>query len=381
MSMNLRTSVKHRRGSPAGSQATPANPSNPEAPPALPALREHIADLRVRAEAAHRQTEIGLPLPATDDPMVPVFQTPVPAGDILTSDRDVQKREEKIRSVLCERGPRRLLGAVAGPELAEALNDLYRTHPNFVEAIDLVVGEERLARQRGTALCGLRILLTGAPGIGKTEFSQALAAKLGVPMIVISMSAAQSSSSLAGSEVFWGNSRPGQVWESLIQGTHANPLIVLDELEKAPSNWGDPAAALYQLLEPRTSVQFTDKSVPWLAVDASRINWVATSNEITSLHEAIVSRFVVINAGAPPEEQLRGLIQSLYGMLLAEYGLIEQFPTHLDRQSENALLGGSIRDAKRLLRSALGLALRTGARELVIASLNPPATQRRIGFV
>lgn len=381
MSMNLRTSVKHRRGSPAGSRATSSTPSNPDAPPALPTLREHIADLRVRADAARRQAKTGIPAPAGNDLMVPVFQTPVPAGDILTSDRDVQKREEKIRSVLSERGPRRLLGAMAGPALADSLSDLYRTHPNFSEAIDLVVGEERLARQRGSAMCGLRILLTGAPGIGKTEFSQALSSKLGVPMIVISMSSAQSSSALAGSETHWGNSRPGLIWEALIQGTHANPLIVLDEIEKASSNWGDPSAALYQLLEPRTASQFTDKSVPWLAVDASRVNWIATANNITPLHEAIISRFVVINAGAPPEEQLRGLIQSLYGVLLAEYGLIGQFPAHLDRQSENALLSGSIRDVKRLLRSALGLALRTGARELVIASLHPPATQRRIGFV
>lgn len=381
MSTTLRTAVKRRLDTPGKPRSKPSITAYPDAPPHLPALREHIADLRVRSDAARRQVETGHPLPAATDPMVPVFQTPVPTGEILTSDRDVQKREEKIRNVLSERGPRRLLGAMAGPALAEALTDLYRTHPNFGEAIDLVVGEERLARQRGTALCGLRFLITGAPGIGKTEFAQALAAKLGVPLIVISMSSAQSSSALAGSETHWSNSRPGQVWEALIQGQYANPIIVLDEIEKAPNNWGDPAAALYQLLEPRTAAQFNDKSVPWLSVDASRINWVATANDITPLHEAIVSRFVLINAVAPPEEQLRTLIQSLYSALLVEFNLVGHFPLYLDRQSENNLLGGSIRDVKRRLRSALGLALRTGARELVMTSQNTPATQRRIGFI
>jgi len=282
MTKNIRTKIQSLgRASPA--EAMPAQ----DATPALPVLREHIADLRVRADAARQLNASGLSFPEANVPMVPVFATPIPTAEILTCDRDVEKREEKIRKVLRERGPRRLLGAIAGPALAESLNDMHRTHPNFAEAIDLVVGEERLARQRGSALCGLRFILTGAPGVGKTEFAQTLATKLGVPLIVISMSAAQSSASLAGSESFWSNSRPGVVWDALVQGTHANPIIVLDEIEKPPSNWGDPSAALYQLLEPRTASQFIDKSVPWLPVDASRINWVATANDITPLHAAV----------------------------------------------------------------------------------------------
>lgn len=376
MTTNIRTKIqKLGRASPAKA------PPTPDAPMALPALRTHIADLRVRSDAARQQNEAGISSSAANAPMVAIFQTPLPTTEILTGDRDVQKREEKIRKVLNERGPRRLLGAVAGPELAESLADLHRTHPNFSEAIDLIVGEERLARQRGTALCGQRILLTGSPGIGKTDFAQALASKLGVPMIVISMSAAQASAALGGSENYWSNTQPGQVWSALVQGTHSNPLIILDELEKAPKNWGDPAAALYQLLEPKTASQFIDKSVPWLPIDASRVNWIATVNDLAPLHAAIVSRFVVVSAGAPPETQLRDLIQSLYSALLAEHDLTGQFPARLGRDSENTLLAGSIRDAKRRLRAALGEALRTGAHELVIAAAHTPTTQRRIGFV
>lgn len=376
MTKNVRTKIQSL-----GRTGPAEVPPTPNAPPALRALREHIADLRVRADAARQQDAEGISSSSANAPMVAVFNTPLPTTAILTCDRDVEKREEKIRKILSERGPRRLLGAVAGPELAEALADLYKTHPNFGEAIDLVVGEERLARQRGTALCGQRILLTGPPGIGKTDFSQALASKLGIPMIVISMSAAQASAALGGSETYWGNTRPGQVWEALIQGTHANPIIVLDELEKAPKNWGDPAAALFQLLEPKTAAQFSDKSVPWLPVDASRVNWVATVNDLAPLHEAIVSRFMVVNAGAPPEAQLRGLIQSLYSELLAEHGLSEQFTARLDRKSESALLGGSIRDVKRRLRAGLGVALRIGSTELMIPPEHALTEQRRIGFV
>lgn len=356
-------------------------PANPDALPRLPALREFISDLRVRSDAVRQQAITGMAPLGADAPMVPVFQVPLPETEVLTSDRDVVKREERIRKLLNERGPRRLLGAVAGPALAEALSDLYRSHPNFSSAIDLLLGEEQLARQRGAALCGLRILLTGKPGIGKTDLCQTLADKLGVPMTLIAMGAAQSSSALAGSEVHWGNTRPGQVFEALIQGSHANPLIVLDELEKATSHWGDPAAALFQLLESKTATRFRDQSVPWLQVDASMINWVATVNDVSQLHEAIVSRFHVIDAEAPPEEQLRGLIRSIYTTLLDEHGLAGRYPPQLDRESENALLGGSIRDVKLRLRVALGVALRTDTEALVIEPTRTPTSPRRIGFV
>lgn len=378
MTMNVRTKIQKL-----GRATLAEAPPIPDAPPALPALRERIAELRVRSDAARQQVAAGIDLFAANAPMVDVFQTPVPETAVLTTDRDVLKREEQIRKLLRERGPRRLLGAVADPALAERLTDLYRTHPNFSSAIDVVVGEEQLARQRGTAITGLRLLLTGKPGIGKTDFSQTLSDKMGVPMVMIAMGTAQSTSALGGSDVHWGNTRPGRVFEALIQDAHgiANPVVVLDELEKCNSHWGDPAAALYQLLEQRTAARFTDKSVPWLEVDASMINWVATVNDVSQLHEAIVSRFIVIEAGAPPEAQLRGLVQSLYSALLAEFALTETFPLHLERQSEDALIGGSIRDAKRRLRTALGEALRIGAQELVITPIGTPAVQRRIGFV
>jgi len=355
--------------------------ANPDTPPALPGLREYIAELRVRSDATRQQANSGMAPLGADAPMVPVFRVPLPEAEVLTTDRDVVKREERIRKLLNERGPRRLLGAVAGPALAEALSDLYRSHPNFSSAIDLLLGEEQLARQRGAALCGLRILLTGKPGVGKTDFSQVLANKMGVPMTLIAMGAAQSSSALAGSEVHWGNTRPGQVFEALIQGGHANPLIVLDELEKATSHWGDPAAALFQLLESKTAAKFRDQSVPWLTINASMINWVATVNDVSQLHEAIVSRFHVIDAEAPPEDQLRGLIRSIYTALLDEHGLAGRYPAQLDRESENELLGGSLRDVKRRLRAALGVALRTGTEALVIEPSRTTTSQRRIGFV
>lgn len=353
----------------------------PSPSPALGGLRARIAAARVRAEAIRRMP-MALDCPSLPEmPMVPIFQMPLPEAEALTTDRDVTKREEHIRNLLAERGALRLVGALANQELTDSLASLYQTHPNFSAATDYVVGEAVLARQKGDALCGLRILLTGPAGVGKTDYALRLSRLLGLPSQVVAMSNAQSSAAIGGSETYWGNSQPGLVWKNLVQGDFANPLFVLDELEKAATAWGDPAGALYQLLENQTASVFRDKSVPWLEVDCCRVNWIATVNHAELLHEAIRSRFTEIAVTAPPEGQQRLLVQRLYSALLAEFALADRFPAHLSQSSEDVLVATSVREAKRMLRAALALALRNNAAEIVVPAETTVTTNQRIGFV
>lgn len=359
----------------------PSTDAAPQTFDVLNNVRTKISTCRVRSGAARRM-RTGENLPSLSDArMVPVFKTPIPQMETLSADKDVVKREEQIRSVLLQRGPLRVLGATACPELAESLETLYRSHPNCSTATDYVLGEEMLARQLGEALGGLHILLTGPAGVGKTDYALMLARLLGVPSQIIAMSNAQTSAAIGGSETYWGNTKPGAVWESLIQGDFANPLFILDELEKGSSNWGDPLGALYQLLEPKTAAAFRDKSVPWLEIDASKICWIATVNHPERLHPAIRSRFTEIAVTAASGEQQRTLVQSLYAQLLAEFRLTERFPARLAVQSEDVLISLSIREAKRRLRAALAHALRTNADAVVVAREVGETGGRRIGFV
>lgn len=353
----------------------------PPPSPVLEGLRARIAAERIRSDAARRMPKASEITSLPEMPMVQIFQTPIPEAESLTTDRDVTKREERIRSLLNERGALRLLGALANQELADSLASLYQSHPNFFAATDYVVGEATLARQKGDALCGLRVLLTGPAGVGKTDYALKLSRLLGLPSQVIAMSNAQSSAAIGGSETYWGNTKPGLVWESLVQGDFANPLFVLDEMEKATTAWGDPAGALYQLLESQTASAFRDKSVPWLEVDCSRVNWIATVNHAELLHEAIRSRFTEIAVTAPPEDQQRLLVQSLYSALLSEFALSDRFPARLARASENILVSKSVREAKRTLRAALALALRGNSAEIVVQADTTVTMNHRIGFV
>ena len=138
-------------------------------------------------------------------------------------DRDVKKHAEQVIKMLRERGGLRLLGAVGSPDLADMISHLYESPTNFSPAVNYVLGEEALARQRNDALSDLRLLLYGGTGVGKTDFALSLAKLLGVPAEVLSLSAAQAAASLAGSEQHWSNTQPGIVWKQLIQDMHANP--------------------------------------------------------------------------------------------------------------------------------------------------------------
>lgn len=344
----------------------------------LPALQQHIASLRIRSEAARRT-----PTPSPGQlPLVPVFQMPGAQHEGLNADRDAVKRHERITALLRERGALRLLGAPASPTLADSIAKIYGTHPNFVAAINYVLGEEILARQQDGAMCGLRLLLHGAPGSGKTDFALTLSQCLALPSEVLGFSSAQASAMLAGSEEYWSNTQPGLVWKLLIQGTHANPLFVLDEIDKTTGHWGDPLGALFQLLEPKSAAIFCDKSVPWLPIDASRVNWIATANDPSALHPAIRSRFTEIEVAPPSAEALWGLAQRLYSDLIAGYGLTGRFPPQLPPEEAATLSGLSIRDAKRYLRAALAQALREGRTKLALPlASNATAGGQRIGFV
>ena len=130
------------------------------------------------------------------------------------------------------------------------------------------------------------LVLDGPPGVGKSLFAARLAALLNVPLKRIDMVAQQSGSGITGSDDFWSNSKTGAVFELLIEGDVANAIIFVDEIEKAGGDPRyDPQAELYSLLEPETAKTFRDQSVPSIELDASRLLWICTSNDISRAPE------------------------------------------------------------------------------------------------
>jgi ATP-dependent Lon protease len=234
-------------------------------------------------------------------------------ADVKSPDRDWRERDQQLYERLAKMGSFRQLGG-AQTELEDMTIDLgilRKQQPHFSEVVDLILGQVRLAEVKGTPLHLPPILLAGPPGVGKTHFTFELARALERPLHRHSLDVSHTGSSLMGSARNWGNTHIGLVFDMVCLNNRADPLILLDELDKARrSHNADPIAPLHSLLEPLTASKVTDISAG-IEFDASHIFWVSTANNLYQIPAPIRSRFRVFNIAMPSAEQAITLAQAV----------------------------------------------------------------------
>ncbi|HNP05135.1 MAG TPA: AAA family ATPase, partial [Rhodocyclaceae bacterium] len=188
------------------------------------------------------------------------------------------------------------------PSGADTLDGLYDTCPNFVAVIDELRKYVALAVAGNEPMSFTPILLLGEPGVGKTHFAKELARALGTGHEFISMSSLTAGWILSGASSQWNNAKPGKVAHTLVHGEFANPIVVLDEVDKAGGDSRyDPMGALYGLLEKETARHFKDEFVE-IDMDASHILWVSTANDERSIPEPILNRMNVYEVPRPDRD-------------------------------------------------------------------------------
>lgn len=270
---------------------------------------------------------------------------------------------------------------VTTPSGTDAFDPLYEDCPNFSEVLD------DLSRYLGLAIAGgascnvMPVLLLGDPGVGKTHFGKRLAAVLGTEFEFISMNALSAGFVITGSSSSWKGAKCGKVAERLVRGKFANPVVLLDEVEKATgSTQSDPLAALYQLLEPETSRTFHDEFID-LDLDASQVFWVLTANSLDGIPPALLSRMAIYEVPSPTRGQAAGIAQRVYAGLLRELKL-----QHVDNELSDSVLDKlsdiSPREMRKALLDGLGFAVAAGRASLVPEDVRVKAdpAKRKIGF-
>ena len=280
---------------------------------------------------------------------------------------------------MLERGPERFQVKPSGvPDMAS----LYDSLPNFTDVLDDVRRHVALAQDSRDGLEVTPMLLLGPPGIGKTHFARQLAELLGTGMSLVPMSSMTAGWLLSGSSSQWKGARPGKVFEALVDGEYANPVIVIDEIDKAAGEAQyDPLGALYSLLEHDTARSFTDEFAE-VAIDASQVIWITTANDERSIPEPILNRMNVFEVEAPTVEQARTIARNLYQGIRAahEWGLrFEDLPSD---ELLDLLAALPPREMRRALMTGFGNARLDGRDRIQPADLpRPPAGKGRIGFV
>ncbi len=263
-----------------------------------------------------------------------------------------EREHEGLRSTyerMLERGPQRF---AVKPSSVPDMASLYDQLPNFGEPLDDLRRHVALSQDSQDNLELTPMLLLGPPGVGKTHFARKVADLLGTTMNLVPMSSMTAGWLLSGSSSQWKGARPGKVFEALVDGQYANPVIVVDEIDKASADAQyDPLGALYSLLEHDTAQHFIDEFAE-VPIDASQVIWITTANDERGIPEPILNRMNVFQIDAPSLEAARQIARQIYQSLRDEHDwgrlfddeprddVLDQLATLAPREMRRALMTG-----------------------------------------
>jgi ATP-dependent Lon protease len=268
------------------------------------------------------------------------------------------------------------------PNRMPSIDALLDTLPNFAEPLEDVRRQIALCIETEDRLELMPILLLGDPGIGKTHFAKALARLFGTAYQYVAMSSLTAGWILSGASSQWKNAKPGKVFEALVNGSYANPVIVVDEIDKANGDSQyDPLGALYALLEHETAQAFIDEFAE-IPINAAQVIWVATANDDRSIPEPILSRMSVYEITPPDRAGARRIAQAIYDEIRCTHAWGQRFPSELGDDALDALTQASPRDMRRAILQGFGAA-RIDGRDAIRADdirLDRSTRRRPIGF-
>ncbi|MFD2890456.1 endopeptidase La [Flavobacterium chuncheonense] len=211
------------------------------------------------------------------------------------------------------------------------------------------------------------ICLYGPPGVGKTSIGRSIAEALGREYVRISLGGLRDEAEIRGHRKTYIGAMPGRIIQSLKKAKTANPVFVLDEIDKlSTSHTGDPSSALLEVLDPEQNNEFHDNFLE-IGFDLSKVMFIATSNSLSTIQPALRDRMEIINmSGYTIEEKIEIAKKHLLPKQLKEHGLQEKDLQIGKKQLEKIVAGYTRESGVRGLEKKIAQMVRHAAKSIAM---------------
>lgn len=209
-------------------------------------------------------------------------------------------------------------------DLKRARKILDKGHDGLDDVKDRILEFLAVGALKGE-VSGSIICLVGPPGVGKTSIGRSIADTLGRQFYRFSVGGMRDEAEIKGHRRTYIGAMPGKFVQALKDCQTANPVIMLDEVDKIGASYqGDPASALLEVLDPEQNHEFMDHFMD-LRFDLSKAVFICTANTLDSIPGPLLDRMEVIRlSGYITEEKIQIAKHHLWPELLKDAGLTKQ---------------------------------------------------------
>ena len=262
-------------------------------------------------------------------------------------------------------------------------SELYERFPNFIEVIQFYEVNAIALKRLNQPFEAYPVLLQGDPGLGKTYFVSELARVLGLSFYEISLATTTANFAISGGSTQWGDGSTGFVANSLVDSAIANPIMLIDEIDKA-SHLGNynPMTPFYSLLEPHSAKRFKDEALE-IELDTSKIIWIATSNYMHQIPEPIQSRMRTFKIDKPTVKHMPKIINSIYQNMRTHKVYGQMLTNNVNLELIDYLSNKTPREIKQSLEAGVMSAIKQNRDYLVVSDLPVYKDKEvhRVGFL